>query len=143
MPPKKATTKTASKRTMSAAHKAAIKEGRVQAKAVSDYLEALSANKPKRGRQRTPDSIKARIEAIGAKIDDADPLTQLNLRQEREDLTAELANKQAGNDISELEDAFVENAAAYSARKGISYGVWRSSGVPAAALKRAGISRSS
>lgn len=143
MPPKKSAPKAAPKRTMSTAHKAAIKEGRVQAKAVSDYLEALSANKPKRGRQRTPDSIKGRIEAIEAKLDEADPLTQLNLRQEREDLQAELASKQASNDISELEDAFVEHAAAYSARKGISYGVWRSSSVPAAILKRAGISRSS
>lgn len=143
MPPKKAATKAAPKRTMSAAHKAAIKEGRVQAKAVSDYLEALAANKPKRGRQRTPDSIKARIATIESQMDEADPLTQLNLRQEREDLKAELASKQARSDLSELEDEFVKYAAAYSARKGISYGVWRSSGVPAAALKRAGISRSS
>ena len=33
-------------------------------------------------------------------------------------------------------------AAAYGARKGISYSVWRKSGVPAAVLKKAGISRS-
>lgn len=141
MPPKKSATKAASKRTMSTAHKAAIKEGRVQAKAVSDYLEALTANKPKRGRQRTPDSIQARIDAIEASLESADPLTQLNLRQEREDLRVELASKQASNDITELEDAFVEHAGAYSARKGISYGVWRSSGIPAAVLKKAGISR--
>ncbi|HYI60240.1 MAG TPA: hypothetical protein VEW93_00390 [Acidimicrobiales bacterium] len=127
---------------MSDSHKEAIKEGRVQAKAVADYLEALTANKPKRGRQRTPDSIKARIEAIDATVEDTDPLTQLNLRQEREDLQAELASKQASNDISALEEAFITHAGAYTARKGISYGVWRTSGVPAAVLKKAGISRS-
>lgn len=142
MPPKKSASKAAAKRTMSASHKEAIKEGRVQAKAVSDYLEALTANKPKRGRQRTPDSIKARIATIDASVDEADPLTQLNLRQERQDLEAELASKQASDDISGLEAAFVEHAGAYTARKGISYGVWRTSGVPAAVLKKAGISRS-
>lgn len=140
MPAKKTAAKS-TKRTMSPAHKAAIKQGRVEAKAVSDYLEALVANKPKRGRQRTPDSIKGRIEAIDTKIESSDPLTQLNLRQEREDLQAELVNKEASSDLSGLEAAFVEHAAAYSARKGISYGVWRSSGVPAATLKKAGISR--
>ena len=44
-------------------------------------------------------------------------------------------------DISELEDAFVEVAVSYSGRKGITYSAWREVGVPAATLKRAGISR--
>lgn len=142
MPPKKAAPKVKAKRTMSDEHKAAIAEGRVQAKAVSTYLEALAANKPKRGRQRTPDSIKARIATIDKSIGDADPLTQLNLHQEREDLEAELATKQATTDISDLEAGFVKNAAAYGSRKGISYGVWRKAGVAPAVLKKAGISRS-
>jgi len=140
MPPKKAATK--QKRTMSDEHKTAIAEGRKQAKAVSDYLEALAANKPKRGRQRTPDSIKARIEKIDAELESADALTALNLRQEKIDLQAELATKSSSVDLSGLEAAFVDHAAAYSARRGISYGVWREAGVAPAVLKRAGISRS-
>ena len=48
MPPKKTQT-----RTMSDDHKAALAEGRAQGRAVSRYLEALAANKPKRGRKRT------------------------------------------------------------------------------------------
>lgn len=138
MPPKKTATK---KRTMSDEHKAAIAEGRAQAKAVSDYLEALAATKPKRGRQRTPASIEKRIAAIDTELADADALSALNLRQERKDLEEELAAKRNVVDVSAHEDAFVAQAAAYGSRKGISYKVWRDAGVPAAVLKRAGISR--
>jgi hypothetical protein len=140
MPPKKAATK--QKRTMSDEHKTAIAEGRKQAKAVADYLEALAANKPKRGRQRTPDSIKARIAKIDAELAEADAITALNLRQEKIDLEGELATKSSGVDLSGLEAAFVEHASGYGSRKGISYGVWREAGVAPAVLKKAGISRS-
>ena len=139
MAPKKAATK--AKRTMSDEHKTAIAEGRKQAKAVSDYLEALSANKPKRGRQRTPDSIKGRIAKIDDELATADAITALNLRQEKIDLEGELATKSTGVDLSGLESAFVEHASGYGARKGISYGVWREAGVAPAVLKKAGISR--
>lgn len=129
------------KRSMSAEHKAAIKEGRVQNKAVSDYLEALESAKGKRGRQRTPESIEKRLTAIDAALQSASAATRLNLLQEQEDLTAELAAKQVTVDLSAVEGAFVEHAAAYGARKGISYGVWRKSGVAPAVLKKAGIGR--
>ncbi|QYG91226.1 hypothetical protein HC251_01420 [Iamia sp. SCSIO 61187] len=141
MPPKKSATK--SKRTMSDEHKQAIAEGRKQAKAVSDYLEALAANKPKRGRQRTPDTIKARIAKIDDELATADAISALNLRQERLDLEAELASKSSGVDISGLESAFVAHAKGYAQRKGISYAVWRDAGVAAAVLKKAGIGRGS
>lgn len=139
-----ATKKTSSKkRTMSDEHKAAIAEGRAQAKAVSDYLEALAANKPKRGRQRTPETIAARIAAVEEELSGADPLAALNLRQERKDLEAELETKQTTVDVSSFEAGFVAEAAAYGERKGISYKVWRDSGVSPAVLKKAGITRSS
>jgi len=126
---------------MSDEHKTAIAEGRKQAKAVSDYLEALAANKPKRGRQRTPDTIKARIAKIEGELAGADAITVLNLKQERIDLENELATKSSGVDLSGLEAAFVANAKGYGDRKGISYGVWRESGVAPATLKKAGIGR--
>ena len=53
MPP---AAKKPTKRTMSAEHKAALAEGREQGRAVREYLEALEAHKPRRGRKRTPDS---------------------------------------------------------------------------------------
>ena len=51
-------------REMSDEHKAALAEGRTQGRAVRVYLEALAANKPKRGRKRTPDSVKRRLATI-------------------------------------------------------------------------------
>ena len=57
---------------MTAEHKAALAQGRSEGKAVRDYLDALRANKPKRGRKRTPDSIKKRLAAIDAELPEAD-----------------------------------------------------------------------
>jgi hypothetical protein len=126
---------------MSDEHKAALAEGRKQGLAVRKYLEALQAHKPKRGRKRTPDSIKGRLAKIDNELASADPLKQLQLTQEQLDLQAELERMSSGVDLSELEDAFVASAAPYSERKGISYAAWRAMDVPPAVLKRAGIPR--
>jgi hypothetical protein len=105
------------------------------------YLEALESARPKRGRKRTADSIQDRITAIGAALPNAGPIQKLELVQEKIDLEAELEAPDAQADLTELEDSFVEAASAYGERKGISYIAWRSVGVPAAVLKRAGIGR--
>ena len=68
-------------------------------------------------------------------------MKRLELAQERMDLSTELSNMQAPVDLTALEDDFVAAAKAYGERKGISYAAWREVGVPAAVLKRAGISR--
>jgi hypothetical protein len=131
------------KRSMSADHKAALAEGRAQGRAVRRYLEALEAHRPKRGRKRTPDSIKKRLTKIDAEIASADALKRVGLIQERMNLTAELEGFDAGADLSELEADFVAAAKGYSERKGISYAAWREAGVSAATLSAAGISRAS
>jgi hypothetical protein len=136
MAPKKKT------RTMSDEHKAALAEGRSQGRAVRVYLEALEANKPKRGRKRTPDSVKKRLEKIAVELETADPLKRLQLTQEQLDLEAELAAGEQTVDLSALEKGFIEAAAGYASRKGISYSAFRSVGVPPAVLRAAGISRS-
>ena len=130
-----------SKGSMSAEHKAALAEGRTQSKAVRAYLEALDAHRPKRGRKRTAESIKKRLDTIEAQIDDADPLKRLQLVQERMDLTAELATMEDKPDLTALENGFIASAKAYGARKGITYAAWRELGVDAATLKAAGITR--
>ena len=122
-------------------HKAALAQGRAEGRAVKVYLEALAANKPKRGRKRTPDSIAKRLERIGAELGEASPLTKLQLVQERMDLEEELERMGDQVDISGLEDDFVAVAKAYGERKGISYAAWREVDVPAAVLKRAGVGR--
>jgi hypothetical protein len=127
---------------MSDTHKEALAEGRNHARIVGSYLDALEANKPKRGRKRTPDSVKKRLATVAEELKDAGGITRLNLLQERRDLEVELATMQAGTpDLSGLEKEFVKVAQSYSAKKKISYGAWREFGVPADVLKKAGISR--
>ncbi len=126
---------------MSNEHKEALALGREQGRAVRRYLEALEAHKPKRGRKRTPESMKKRLEVIEDKLQTADPLTRVQLIQERMDLQAELSAQQETVDLSELEEAFVAAAKPYGERKGISYAAWREIGVDAAVLKKAGIRR--
>lgn len=126
---------------MTAEHKNALALGREQGRAVRRYLEALELHKPRRGRKRTPDSIKKQLDAIEAKLPDADPLTRVQLIQQRMDLQSELESKSATVDLAALEGDFVNAAAEYGQRKGISYAAWREAGVDAAILKRAGISR--
>lgn len=127
---------------MSDDHKAALAEGRNQGRAVRRYLEALEAHKPKRGRKRTPESMRKQIDKIDAELAGADPLKRVSLIQARLDLTAELDRAGTSVDLAALEQGFVDAAAAYSQRKGISYAAWRQLGVEASVLKRAGIRRS-
>ena len=128
---------------MSDEHKAALAEGRNQGRAVRRYLEALDAHKPKRGRKRTAESMQKRLDRIDVELVSADPLKRLQLIQERLDLKQELDAAGQTVDLSGLEQDFVDAAAAYSTRKGISYAAWRELGVEPAVLKRAGIGRSS
>jgi hypothetical protein len=126
---------------MSDEHKAALAEGRNQGRSVRRYLEALDAHKPRRGRKRTPDSMKKRLEKIETELESADALKRLQLIQERLDLQQALDAGESKVNLAELEDDFVAAAKPYSERKGISYAAWRELGVGAPVLKRAGITR--
>lgn len=128
---------------MSDEHKAALAEGRRQGNAVRNYLDALESNRPKRGRKRTPESMRAKLQEIEATITDASGVRRLELLQQRRDLERELESGEQQVDISALEAEFVELAKGYSERKGIEYGTWREFGVPAPVLKAAGITRGS
>ncbi|MEM9131840.1 MAG: hypothetical protein AAGE88_05835 [Actinomycetota bacterium] len=126
---------------MSSDHKEALAVGRAEGRAIRAYLEALESNRPKRGRKRTKESIKARLETLAEQLETADPLKRLQLAQEELDLSEELERMDQGTDLNELEDEFVKVAKSYASRKGISYAAFREVGVPAAVLKEAGISR--
>jgi hypothetical protein len=109
---------------------------------VRRYLEALEANRPRRGRKRTPEGIEKRLAAIDERIATADALSRLHLAQERMDLAAELAAAADGGvDMEGLEAAFIAAAGPYSVRKGISYDAWRAAGLEPRVLKAAGITR--
>src|SRR5947208_71248 len=116
---------------MSDTHKAALAEGREQGRAVRRYLEALEAHKPRRGRKRTPESMEKRLATIEENLPQADPLTRLQLVQERMDLQHQLEAADSTVDMQALEDEFVKAAPDYSRRKGITYAAWWEAGNPA------------
>ncbi len=127
---------------MSDEHKAALAKGRAEGRIVRDYLEGLRATKPKRGRKRTSETVKKRLDAIVDEMNHATPMDELLLVQERRDLEAELESMSKSIDMSSLEEAFVGVAKSYSQSKKISYASWRDVGIEASVLKRAGIGRS-
>ena len=127
---------------MTAAHKAALARGREEGRAVRRYLEAIELQRPRRGRKRTPDSIKRRLAVVNERLAGADALSRLHLLQERTDLEGELGRIGTNDNVVTLEKGFVKVAKAYGNRKGIGYNAWRAAGVSAAVLQRAGITRS-
>jgi len=140
MPPATAP-KSRKKTPMSADHKAALAKGREEGRIVRQYLEALESTKPRRGRKRTPDSIRKRLVAIEAQLPDAVPLNRLHLIEEKQRLEAELAHSGNVVDVAALEKSFIKVARQYGERKGISYSAWRAVGVSAPVLQQAKISR--
>jgi hypothetical protein len=129
---------------MTTAHKEAMAAGRAEGRTVKAYLDALQDQRPKRGRPRTADSVRARLGAIEQELADTTSLRRLQLLQERRDLEAELASKGGtAVDLSTLEAEFAKVAKTYGQRKGIAYATWREMGVPADVLGRAGITRGS
>ncbi|MDA8185168.1 MAG: hypothetical protein M0035_12235 [Actinomycetota bacterium] len=142
MPTAKPPAKPRKRTPMSPQHKAALAKGREEGRAVRTYLDALQAQKPRRGRRRTKESITKRLATIEAKLPNAESLAKLGLLQERENLQAELRQLSANADLSELEKQFVKVAKEYGERKHIGYAAWKAIGVSPAVLQKAGITRS-
>ncbi len=128
-------------RKMTDEHKAALAKGRAQGKAVRDYLAALEQER-KPGRKLDRETIETRIPEIQQQVDaEEDPAKRVELIQKRLDLEERLVDLGDEPDVDALEQGFVDAAAEYSERKGITYSAWREAGVPAATLKRAGVKR--
>ena len=129
---------------MTSEHKKAMAAGRAEGRAVKAYLDGLEQHRPRRGRPRTADTIRQRLDALTKELAEAGSLQRLQLLQERRNLEAELAAKSgSGADLSTLETGFVKVAKAYGERKGIAYATWRELGVSAEVLKKSGITRAS
>ncbi len=128
---------------MTPEHKAALAHGRALGNAVRAYLDALERNRPRRGRKRTPDSVRKRLTAIEKELPESAGTRRLEMMQERRDLNNELAVMAVKTDMNTVEKGFVKAAKEYSESKGISYSTWREAGVPADVLRRAGITRGS
>jgi hypothetical protein len=117
-------------------HKAALAQGRTEGRAVRNYMTALqSTNAPKR-RGRKGRSAEELAEALSASTD---PMERLALRPL---LRAALESESVDEvDLESLEQEFIKVVASYSERNGLTYADWREEGVPAAALKQAGMKR--
>lgn len=135
-----APTKTrAAKKPMTQVHKDKLAEGRVQSRTIGAYLEALEANKPRRGRK--VDVSPTRLAQLDSEIADAFGLRKLELVQQKLELEKLATSAETESDLDVLRKEFVKIAKKYGERKGISYSAWRQVGVPADALREAGISR--
>lgn len=122
-------------------HKHALAQGRNAGRAVRNYLEALAATSPRRGRPKSRERMETRLAEIEERLDHVDPLARLHMTQEMLDLRAEMAHTVEPVDISGLETEFIEWAAQYSRSKGLTYEAWRLAGVPRHVLTQAGIGR--
>ena len=123
---------------MSDEHKAALAEGRRQARSIKAYLESLGITK--RGRPVTVESLEKKLARLEEDlVSNSDALKRVELLQRRLDVTRALKVATRPVDTEALERGFVECAAGYSKRKGISHAAWREAGVPPAVLKQAGI----
>ncbi len=121
---------------MSVEHKAALAEGRKQSKMIKEYLVALETPedpKPKFSQEQL-DGM-----AVAVKREEK-PLVKLDLIQALIDAKASSVVSEPV-DLPSLEWGFVQVAAVYSERKGISYAAWRQAGVPVDTLKAANISK--
>ena len=120
-------------------HKAAMIQGRTEARAVRQYLEALEGVRKSSGRRRSKDTLQNKLASVEQDLESASPVERLHLFQERIDLQNAIEAAEQNVDIDELERAFVEIAASYSERRGISRQAWREAGVPPKVLQAAGI----
>jgi hypothetical protein len=119
-------------------HKAALAQGRLEARSVKAYLASLGPKN--RGRPETRDSLKGKISEIDSKLEEEDnPLKRLDLMQRKAEAEHALDRVGIGPDHDQLAADFAKYAKAYADRKGISYTTWRQFGVPADVLRQAGI----
>lgn len=131
MPRSQATTKT----------EAASAGGRAETRAINDYLLYLETSKPRRGRKRDPERIKAQIADLDTKLAGVHGVRKISLLQKRLDLQKELSRLEMSTEGDTYEANFIKHGAAYSKRRGISWETWIEAGVPRAVLAKAGIER--
>jgi hypothetical protein len=112
---------------------------RAETNAVAAYLTALQAPKvPARSRDAR-EKRRAQIEQWIA--EERSPMREVELIQQRLDIDAQPAQIDQAARLPELEQAFVNVAASWAKRTGISAAALREVGVPASVLKRAGAGR--
>jgi hypothetical protein len=110
---------------------------RAETNAVAAYLTALRAPKVPARSQATLERRRAQIEQWLS--EESSPIREVELIQQRLDIDGQLTQIDETQRLAELEKAFVEVAASWAKRSGISAAALREVGVPASVLKRAGL----
>lgn len=129
-------------RMLSAAHKRALAEGRTMSATVDRYLAAVTTPK-RRGRRVSRATLEQRLVSARARFKTGAGVEKVLAAQEVRDLQAKISELQSttGVDVKSLEASFVRIAKKFGENRGIAYGAWRDTGVPAQVLKRAGVAR--
>lgn len=132
------------RKVLSESHLAALAVGRDDSRVVRRYLDAMT-HRPGNSRHRDPDFLRRKLKRLDEAIpEESDLLVRLSLIQQRLTAAKELdALGDAPEDLGALEEEFLAVARRYGERKGISYQAWRTIGVTADVLRRAGIPRTS
>jgi hypothetical protein len=105
--------------------------------AVAAYLTALRAPKLPARSRATLEKRRAQIEQWIA--EEPSPIREVELIQQRLDIEAQLARIDQAARLPELEEAFVNVAASWARRSGITAAALREVGVPARVLAKAGL----
>lgn len=88
------------------------------------------------------EQLEARLEEALALTESATGIPKLNAAQAVMDLEKRIAEAKAPKqDLSQLEQGFIEWASTYAESKGISYEAFRKVGVAPALLRKAGVTR--
>jgi hypothetical protein len=131
-----------SQRTMTAAHKKALADGRSMSLTVDRYLAVVNTPK-RRGRKVSKATLEQRLARARERAKSATGVDKVLAAQEIRDLEAKLAqlDTASGADLKSLEAAFVKIAKKFGENRGIGYAAWRDAGVSAQVLRRAGVAR--
>lgn len=125
---------------MSSSHKKALANGRAESRIIREYLQLVDAQRPRRGRRRSPETITRRLRQIEVEIPLAHQVQRLHLIQERINLNAELAtNSLSRTQQAQLERRFIKVAKSFSERHHISPEAWSEFGVSERVLHLAGM----
>ncbi len=119
----------------------AHREGMERSRAVGKYLEALYEHRPRRGRKRSPENMRARLATIEQQLPTATGVARLRMMQEQKNLQRELAEAERSGefDMAALEEDFIRHAKTFGEREGIEYSTWIACGVPREVLAKADI----
>jgi hypothetical protein len=112
---------------------------RTQTNYVRAYLEALERGTTRPGKRSTA-WLQEQVQTLPERIhEEPDALKRVVLTQRLIDCEADLVEREAEGDLSDLEANFVQAVGPWTERTGVTYKALRAQGVPARVLREAGL----